>query len=121
MRKSLVGRYMWTGLAYALFPINKALATHGGAHNTGGSLGNPLKFDSFGQILEAIANFLLVVGVPIAVLFIIIGAFQLLTSGGNENRISSGKKSIYWAVIGLVILLLARGITVIIENILGVQ
>lgn len=104
-----------------LLPINKALATHGGAHNIGGGLGNPLKFDTFGEILKAIADFLLIVGVPLAVLFIVWGAFLLLTSGGNENRISSGKKSIFWAVIGLIVILMAKGITVIIEDILGVQ
>lgn len=46
----------------------------------------------------------------VAVLFVIWGGAQYLTSVGDENRMESGKKTVTYALIGLVIAALAYGI-----------
>ncbi len=43
----------------------------------------------------------------VAVLFLIIGGFQYVTSGANEELAETGKKTISNAIIGLVIILLS--------------
>lgn len=80
---------------------------------------NPLKFGSFQGLIEGIINFIFWVGVALLPLMIIIGAFYLLTSGGDPERVRKAKKIIIYACIGLVIILLARGIISIIKQVLG--
>lgn len=48
----------------------------------------------------------------IAVIMILIGGFQWLTSGGNEEKVASAKKVISAAVIGLIVVLLAWAIVI---------
>lgn len=46
----------------------------------------------------------------VAVIFILYGGFTWMTAGGNEEKVSSAKKIISAAVIGLVVILLAWAI-----------
>lgn len=48
----------------------------------------------------------------IAVIMILIGGFQWMTAGGNEEKVASAKKVISAAVIGLIIILLAWAIVI---------
>ena len=60
--------------------------------------------------------------IPIAaVLFIIIGGFQLVSSNGNEERIIKAKKTILWSVLGLAAALLSFSIIAIVQGILSGQ
>jgi type IV secretory pathway VirB2 component (pilin) len=59
---------------------------------------------------------LLTVAMAIAVLFIIIGGFQYMTSAGNEGRAESGKKTLINALIGLVLIILAYVIVSVINR-----
>ncbi len=49
----------------------------------------------------------------LTVLFIVIGGFRYMTSAGDEKRAGSGKKTIQWALIGLVLVLFAYAIVTI--------
>src|SRR5262245_37781077 len=55
----------------------------------------------------AIINILLTVAGLLAVLFIIIGGFQYITSGANGELAESAKKTIQNAVIGLIVIILS--------------
>ncbi len=46
----------------------------------------------------------------IAVLMFIIGAYSYLTAYGNEEKAEKGKKTIVWAIVGIVVTLLAFAI-----------
>ena len=48
----------------------------------------------------------------VAVIMILIGGFQWMTAGGNEEKVASAKKIISAAVIGLIIVLLAWAIVI---------
>jgi Type IV secretion system pilin len=52
----------------------------------------------------------------VAVLFIIIGGFKMMASGGNEKTSASGKKTLQWAVIGLVVILMSFALITIISK-----
>lgn len=58
-------------------------------------------------ITDVINKILLPIAGTIAVLFIIIGGFQYITSGGNEELAEAGKKNLQNAIIGLVIVILS--------------
>jgi uncharacterized membrane protein len=59
--------------------------------------------------IRGIQVFMGLIGI-IALILIIYGGFLMLTSAGNEERISEGKKIIQWVVIGILIILLSVGI-----------
>ena len=59
--------------------------------------------------LDTIINVLFTVLVVVAVIFIILGAFSLLTAQGDDTKISTGRQKILYAVIAVVVALLARG------------
>ncbi len=57
----------------------------------------------------------------IALILIIYGGFLMLTSAGNEERITEGRKIIQWAAIGILIILSSVGIVQLIGSSLGLS
>lgn len=55
----------------------------------------------------------------IAVLMIIVGAYQILFSAGDPKGWETGKKTIIWAVVGFAIVLLAEVVVDIIRELVG--
>jgi hypothetical protein len=60
-----------------------------------------------GLVAKIINIFSWVVGI-VAVIMIIFGGFRYITSGGNDNNVSSAKNTILYAIIGLVIVAFAQ-------------
>ncbi len=82
---------------------------------------NPL-FDDVTRpeaIVVRIINILLFLAASIAVLFIILGGFMMVTSAGNEDRVKQGKKTLIYAVAGLIVTLLSLTIVAIIQSIIS--
>ena len=105
-------------------------ANGGGGHDGGtGSpaggisitLPNPLACTGGGSniecVLNKIINALLLFSAPIATIMILIGAFQILTAAGNPEKVTTGRNTILYAVLGFAIILLAKGIVLIITSI----
>lgn len=68
------------------------------------------------NLIEDVVNiFSLIVGV-VAVIMIIIGGFQYITSAGDSNKVSTAKNTILYAIIGLIIVALAQ---IIVRFVLG--
>ncbi len=67
-----------------------------------------------------IKGFLAIMGV-FAVVFIIVGGFQMVVAAGNEEAITKAKKTITWAVLGMVVALLAFSIIAIVQSLLQVN
>lgn len=81
----------------------------------------PLKWEYIHEIIDAILRFIWHLSWIIVPLLIIIGAFYIMSSGGDEKRLSTGKKIIIYAIIGFLVILFSRGILGIIRGILGVE
>lgn len=62
--------------------------------------------DAAKRVQVIINTILMVLGI-VAVIVIIIGGFRYVTSQGDENGVKQGKNSIIYAVVGLVIAMLA--------------
>ena len=82
---------------------------------------NPLEYATFGELIDAIIDFIFYIAIVIAPLMAIIGAFYLLTAGGDPKKIGTGKNIIIYTLIGLAIVMLARGIVAMIESVIGVK
>jgi ABC-type sugar transport system permease subunit len=75
---------------------------------------NPLTGKN-GIIVRAARIISFVVGVA-SVIMVIVGAIKYITSDGDSNSINSAKNTILYALIGLVITLLAQGIILFVVN-----
>ncbi len=77
---------------------------------------NPINATSFIDFaFRLIQVFLGIIG-AFAVLFIIIGGFQVATSNGNPEAVTKGKLTITWAVVGLLVALLSFSLVAIVQN-----
>ena len=107
------------------FAANGQGSTGGGQGSTGGggpvTLPDPLGGKDFITILKQVVNFLIAAAIPIAALMIIYGAYQIMFAGGDSEKVTSGKRTILYTVTALVIIVLARSIISVIQNILGVS
>jgi len=96
-------------------PSPSDLPSYGGG---GIELANPLGVYSIQEILNRIIYYLHLLAAPIVVIMILWGAFLLITSAGNSDKIQQGRKTIMWAIIGYGILLVASGVSFIIQQLL---
>ena len=79
---------------------------------------NPLQNCDFQELIEKLIDFIFVVAIVIAPIMIIVAAFYFLTSGGDPEKVRTAKRIIFWTLIGLFIVLLAKGIPSIVKQIL---
>jgi hypothetical protein len=101
---------------------------NGNGNGNGGALGpvsidleNPLEAETFEDLVEGIINFVFMLALAIVPLMVIIGALYLITAGGNPARVDTGKKIIFFAMLGFAIILLAKGLIALLKNVLGVK
>jgi heme/copper-type cytochrome/quinol oxidase subunit 2 len=66
---------------------------------------NPLEAESFAQLVDAVTEIIMTVGLLVAVLFIIWSGFLFVTARGDENQLKKAKATFMWTVIGVAILL----------------
>lgn len=83
-------------------------------------LDDPLNGRGFDRIATALVDALVLIGFPIAAIMVVVGAIQLMTSGGKEDKISDGKKTITYAAIGYGVILSWKLIIDIVREILSV-
>lgn len=80
------------------------------APSTGGSLTafqltNPLNVKSVCGLIESVLQALLVIGLPIAVLFLIFAGLKYVAALGNPGKISEANSNLLWTVVGIAIFL----------------
>lgn len=77
----------------------------------------PVK-DNFPQLFSRFINIMLALIAFVATIFIVVGGFQLAFSQGKAEAATAGKKTITWAVAGLIIALLAFAIVNIVDRLI---
>ncbi len=92
-------------LPASVYADSKSALTQG-ATDVSGQTGNPNT--SINTSLTKFINILSLIGGVIAVVFLIIGGYKYITSGGDANKISSAKNTILYALIGLIIVVLSQ-------------
>ncbi len=89
-----------------------------GSNHTG-LLQNPLggSCNDLSCPIKAVTDFLFTISIPLVGIFILVGGFQMITAAGNPERFSKGKKTILYAVVGFVVVILAGSVASLIRNI----
>jgi hypothetical protein len=85
------------------------------------SLDNPIGYNSLVDLFFAVMRYMLLVIGALTVAVIIYGGFQMVLSRGNESAITEAKRTLTYAIAGLLVAVLAFSIVGIIQNIIGVK
>ena len=67
-------------------------------------------------LVNTLVNWFFTIVMAIAVLMLIIAGFTWMTSGGNEEKITTARKMLIWALVGIAIALLSRGLVTLIQT-----
>jgi len=81
---------------------------------------NPMTADSFEGIIGGIIDFIFKIALFLVPLMVIWGGVLFVSAGGNMEQIKKAKTVIFWSLIGFVVILLARGFSDLLEEILGI-
>lgn len=82
---------------------------------------NPVGNQNLGDVLFDVVNALLLFAGAVAVLFLIIGGFRYVVSAGNAEQVEGAKKTIVYALLGLIIIFIAYVLVQLVQDYLGVQ
>jgi hypothetical protein len=80
------------------------------------TIDNPIKANSLAEFFAAIVDGLIQLGVVVSALGIMYGGFLLVTAAGEEEKISNGRKTITWALVGTAVLLGAKVLFEVIQG-----
>lgn len=81
------------------------------------SCGNDDPNNSLQSCVEKVLSDLLILATPIVAVMVIIGGYQILTAGGEPEKFSRGRKTILYAAVGFAIILMAKGVVFIIQDV----
>ena len=82
---------------------------------------NPLNYKSFDEIINAVINFIFWVGLAVTPLMIVIAGFMILTARDDANKVEQGRKIIIYTLVGLFIILFAKGLISVLNQVMGVK
>jgi hypothetical protein len=86
-----------------------------GPGNTGTTLTNPLKAKSLEEFLGQILDFIIRIGIIVIVLVLVYVGYLFVIARGAPGELSAAKKALLWSLIGALILLGAKGISVALQ------
>ena len=71
------------------------------------------------DLVEGITDWVFVILLVVAVIFILLAALQFISSGGDATQRTEAKDKLLWAAVGIVVALLSRGIPFVIRNVVA--
>lgn len=70
-------------------------------------------------VINTIGNWMFGILLALAVIFIVYAAFLYLTAAGDEKKIGQAKDIIIYAVVAIVVAVLAKGIILVAQSLVG--
>ena len=70
-------------------------------------------------LIDTITNWFFAIFTVLALIFVLLAAFQFVTGGGDEAKMSEARQKLIWAAIGIMIALISKGLVPIIRSIVG--
>lgn len=121
LRLAMAGLVLFTGLAgaaipaatvYAYDPLKDACGTsqNGSPSSCADTNAGDGSVDPVSVVLTRVTNILAVILGVMAVIFILVGGFNYITANGDSSSIANAKKTIIYALVGLLVAFLARPI-----------
>lgn len=95
----------------------------GATPNATFTLQDPLGVTNFCDLIKALLNIVLAIGVPVAVLFLVWSGFRFILARGSEQGLRDAKRNFMYVIIGIAVFLgawtLATIITATIQSLPG--
>jgi hypothetical protein len=85
------------------------------------NLPNPIGVESFQDLVNIIGKWIFNLAIPIAVIIIIYAGVLMLTAGGNPTKFKKGSMALWYAVLGLAVVLIGKGFVTLIQSILSLR
>lgn len=82
---------------------------------------NPLKTDTLAELIDTLINLIFTISLAIAPVIVLYAGFLFVTATGRPEQITRARNILLWTVIGFAVILLARGLITILEDILEVR
>lgn len=82
----------------------------------GYTVANPLNVTSFCGLLQNILNTIVAIGIPVAVLFLVIVGFKFILARGNPGELEVAKRNFLYTVIGIAIFIGAWAIVQVVVS-----
>lgn len=83
---------------------------------------NPIaKFADIASIVNIISSLLIIFASLAFIFMMLTGAYTYMTSGGDAEKVKQSQKTLKFAIIGMVVVLVSFLIVKLIEKILGIQ
>ena len=77
------------------------------------------RFADFGELATAIVTILISFAGALSIIFIVIAGIKFVTSSGDEKKLASASSTLTYAIIGLVVTILAFVILQIVQRFIG--
>jgi hypothetical protein len=77
---------------------------------------NPLKFKTICGLVKGLLQAVMIIGIPIAVLFIVWAGFKFVMAQGKSDALIRARANLLWVIIGVAIFLAASLIAQVIMN-----
>jgi len=74
---------------------------------------------AFLDTIDGITDWIFAVLMLVAVIYLVLGAYQLITGGGDPAKVSEARQKLLYAVIGIGLAFAANGIDNVLGNIIG--
>jgi hypothetical protein len=71
--------------------------------------------NDLGCVTTKIISIIFTISIPVCAIMVLWGGFIMLTSAGNPEKVSTGRKTILYAAIGFVIVLFANSVPAFIQ------
>lgn len=69
--------------------------------------------------LDSITDWLFTILLVVAVIFIILAAYNFVTAAGDPEKVGTARTQVMWALIGIVVALLAKGLVILVRTMVG--
>jgi hypothetical protein len=84
-----------------------------------GKIENPLKVTNFCDLIRILLQAILIIGMPVAVVFLVYVGLKFITARGNPEKIKLAQQNLYWTIVGIAVFLGAWAIAKVIASTLG--
>jgi len=105
----------------SLSVAGSAFAQTAAAPTEGLPTGGPTTVGGIVQIVTNVMNWVFVLFVIIAIIFIILAAFQFLTASGEPAALAQARTRLIWAAVAIGVAIIAQFFDDVIANLLGVS
>lgn len=81
--------------------------------------GGPQTGEQLMAIIDVVTNWIFAGFVSVAVVMVLLAAFQFVREGGDPVKVSEARQKLIWAAVGVGVALMAKGFVPVIRSIMG--